>query len=163
MADPLLLLRVLVLLGIANGVPVLARKLFKNCLAAPLDNGVKFLDGRPLFGASKTIRGVVASIALTSLIGLALGFDLSLGASLAGLSMLGDLASSFIKRRMGLEVHAQAFGLDQIPEALLPLLVLQNSVGLSLSDIVLVVVAFVLLGMLLSRVLYKLGIREQPY
>jgi len=31
-----------------------------------------------------------------------------------------------MKRRVGLKVHAQAPGLDQIPEALLPLLVLRR-------------------------------------
>jgi hypothetical protein len=31
----------------------------------------------------------------------------------------GDLLSSFVKRRMGLAPHAQAFMLDQAPEALL--------------------------------------------
>jgi hypothetical protein len=163
MTDPLLLLQMLVLLGIANGAPVLLRKLFKNWLAAPLDGDVKFLDGHPLFGASKTIRGVVASIALTALIGAVLGFDLSFGASLAGLSMLGDLASSFVKRRMGLEVHAQAFGLDQIPEALLPLLVLRESLGLAWGDVIVLVLAFMILGVLLSRVLHKIGLREHPY
>jgi CDP-diglyceride synthetase len=163
MTDPLLLLRLLLLLGIANGVPVLATRIFKDCLAAPVDGGAPFVDGRPLFGRSKTIRGVVASLAVTSLVGIIFGFDWSLGASLAGLSMLGDLASSFIKRRLGLDVHAQAFGLDQIPEALLPLLILQNRLALSSSDVAIVVVAFVLLGLVISRVLYKLGIREQPY
>src|SRR5690349_19251792 len=87
MTDPLLLLRVLVLLGVANGVPVLARKLCKNRFAALLDGGVHFADGRPLFGSSKTIRGVAASIVLTSVTAAILGFDWSLGASLAGLSM----------------------------------------------------------------------------
>ena len=163
MTDPLLFLRVLVLLGVANGAPVLIRKLLKSCFAAPLDGGLQFVDGRPLFGASKTIRGVVASIVFTSLTAAVLGFDLSLGASLAALSMLGDVASSFTKRRMGFDIHAQALGLDQIPEALLPLLVLRNSIGLSWGDVAFVVLAFVLLGLLLSRVLYRLGIRERPY
>jgi CDP-diglyceride synthetase len=163
MTDPLLLLRLLLLLGVANGTPILVRRVFKDRLAAPIDGGAAFVDGRSLFGRSKTIRGVVASIAFTSLIGLFLGFDLSIAASLASLSMLGDLASSFIKRRMGLHVHAQAFGLDQIPEALLPLLALQKSLELSWSDIAIVVLAFVLLGVLLSRMLYKFGIREQPH
>ena len=77
--------------------------------------------------------------------------------------MFGDLASSFVKRRMGLDVHAQAFGLDQVPEALLPLLVLKSSLKLNWGDVFLVVLAFMLLGVVLSRVLYKIGIREQPY
>jgi hypothetical protein len=163
MTDPLLLLRLLLLLGVANGMPVLARKVLKDGLAAPLDGGLKFFDGRALFGPSKTIRGIVVSIAFTSVVGLFLGFDLWVGAALAALSMLGDLLSSFVKRRLGLEPHSQAFGLDQIPEALLPLLVLKDSLGLSWSDVAFVVLAFVLLGLLLSRVLYKFGIRDQPY
>src|SRR4026209_3023585 len=99
MTDPLLVLQVLVLLGVANGVPVVATKLCKKLLAAPLDGGLQFFDGRPLFGASKSLRGIVASIAITSLVAAILGFDWSLGAALAGLSMLGDLGSSFVKRR----------------------------------------------------------------
>jgi CDP-archaeol synthase len=111
----------------------------------------------------KTIRGVVASMAVTPFIGLLLDFDFSLAASLAGLSMLADLGSSFVKRRLGLDVHARAFGLDQVPEALLPLLLFHSTLGLNWSDIVVVVLAFVLFEMVLSRVLYKIGIRAQPY
>ena len=40
---------------------------------------------------------------------------------------------------------------------------LKSSLNLAWGDIVLVVLAFMLLGVLLSRVLYKIGIREQPY
>src|SRR5262245_55515773 len=163
MTDPLLLFRVLVLLGVANGVPVLATRLFKNKFASPLDRGLQFFDGEPIFGPSKTIRGVVASIGVTALVALVLGFDVAIGAMLAGLSMLGDLFSSFVKRRMGLTVHAQALGLDQIPEALLPLLVLRENLGLSWDDVALAMLAFLLVGLVLSRVLYRMGIREHPY
>ena len=163
MTDPLLLVRVLVLLGVANGVPVLATRLFKNRFASPLDGDLQFFDGEPIFGPSKTIRGVVASIGVTALVGLILGFDLAIGAMLAGLSMIGDLFSSFVKRRMGLTVHAQALGLDQIPEALLPLLVLRENLGLSWEDVALAMLAFLLIGLVLSRVLYRMGIREHPY
>ena len=127
MTDTLLILRLLLLLGVANGTPVLVRKVFKDWFEAPIDGGFRFFDGRPILGTSKTIRGIVASILMTSIIGLLLGFDFWLGAVVASLSMLGDLASSFIKRRLGFGVHAQAFGLDQIPEALLPLLFLKSS------------------------------------
>src|SRR5262245_2563601 len=163
MTDPLLLLRLLVLLGVANGAPVLASRVFKEWLARPVDGGLQFVDGKPIFGVSKTLRGLVASIILTSFVAPLLGFDLSLGASLALLSMLGDLLSSFVKRRMGLNVHAQALGLDQIPEALLPLLVLRESLGLNWDDVALAALAFLLVGLVLSRVLYRMGIREHPY
>ena len=77
--------------------------------------------------------------------------------------MAGDLLASFLKRRLGLKVHAQAIGLDQIPEALLPLLILQSRLELSAAEIVLLVAAFAFLEAVLSYVLYKLRIREQPY
>ena len=92
-----------------------------------------------------------------------LGLDWILGAELAAASMAGDLLASFLKRRLGLKVHAQAIGLDQIPEALLPLLILQSRLELSASDIVLLVAAFAFLEAVLSYVLYKLRIRERPY
>jgi hypothetical protein len=51
-------LKVVVLLTIANGFPVIGGKLFDTQFSQPLDRGVVFVDGRPVFGQSKTIRGV---------------------------------------------------------------------------------------------------------
>ena len=61
-----LILQLLLLLLIANGTPVIAKTLFGNFLVWPVDHGYKFRDGRALFGPSKTIRGLVLSILLTS-------------------------------------------------------------------------------------------------
>ena len=163
MSDPVLLLTLLVLLGIANGAPILATKFFKNRFAAALDGGLKLPDGRPLFGASKTIRGIITSLTCTTLAAIVLGFGWVVGASLAAASMTGDLASSFVKRRLGLKIHAQAFGLDQIPEVLLPLLFLRSRLELSGVDIAVLVAAFVLFEVVLSYLLFKLRIRDQPY
>ena len=163
MSDPVLLLTLLVLLGIANGIPILATKLLKNRFAVPLDGWLKLSDGRPLFGASKTIRGIVISVVCTTVAAVMLGFGWVVGATLAAASMVGDLASSFVKRRLGLKVHAQAFGLDQIPEALLPLLFLRSRLHLSGVDIAVLVAAFILFEVVLSYFLFKLRIREQPY
>src|SRR5919199_706878 len=116
MVDPLLLLRVLLLIGVANGTPIFATKLLGDRLAAPLDFGLVLPDGKPLFGASKTIRGIVVAIACTTLAALLLGFEAGIGAGLAAASLAGDLLASFMKRRLGLPPHAQAFLLDQIPE-----------------------------------------------
>jgi hypothetical protein len=44
----------LVLLTLANGTPVITKDILGGRLASPLDRGAKFVDGRPLFGASKT-------------------------------------------------------------------------------------------------------------
>lgn len=162
-ADALLLARILALLLIANGAPVLATRLLAGRLAMPLDGGSTFFDGRRLFGAAKTARGVVASILCTSLAASLLGMGWGLGAILAASALMGDLFASFSKRRLGLAVHARAFGLDQIPESLLPLLVLQARLHLGAVDIVVLTVAFVLLETLLSVLLYRLKIRDRPY
>lgn len=161
--DHLLLLRVMVLLGIANGAPIVATKLFGARLGAPLDGGLRLRDDAPLFGDSKTIRGVVASIGCTALAAPLLGFDWMTGVGFAAASLAGDLTSSFLKRRRKLEPHAEAFGVDQIPEALLPLVVFKSQLGLTLLEIVVLVAAFVTLASLLSHLLFRLNIRDRPY
>jgi CDP-diglyceride synthetase len=163
MFDLLAILRGLLLLGAANGTPVFATKVLQDRFAAPIDGGMKLPDNKRLFGASKTVRGLVVSIASTTLGAILVGFDWTTGATFAAASLGGDLISSFIKRRLGLTLHAQAFGLDQIPEALLPLLLLRTRLGLSAADIAVTVAAFVILELALSRLLFRLHIRDRPY
>jgi hypothetical protein len=163
MFDPLAILRVLLLLGTANGTPVFATKVLKDRFGAPLDAGLTLPDRQRLFGASKTVRGLVVSIAATTLAAVLLGLDWSTGAMFAAASLGGDLMSSFTKRRLKLRLHAQAFGLDQIPEALLPLLLLRTRLDLSAADIAVTVAAFVILELALSRLLFALHIRDRPY
>jgi len=151
------------LLGVANSTPIFAKRLFGQRFGAPLDGGLKFPDGRPLFGPSKTVRGLVLSVACTMLAAPLLGFEWITGAGLASASMFGDLLSSFIKRRLGLRTHSRAFGLDQVPESLLPLLVLQQHLDLGYGDIAIIVAAFILLEMVLSHLLFRLHIRDRPY
>jgi CDP-diglyceride synthetase len=163
MFDPLAILPVLLLLGTANGTPVLATKVLGGRFGAPIDAGLTLPDRQRVFGASKTARGLVVSMASTTLAAILIGFDWSTGAAFATASMAGDLMSSFMKRRLGLTLHAQAFGLDQIPEALLPLLLLRTRLNLSAPDIALTVTAFVILELALSRLLFTLHIRDRPY
>jgi len=61
-----LILKLLVLLILANGTPVIARNSFAERFAWPLDGGIKLFDGQPLFGSSKTVRGVVLSVLVTA-------------------------------------------------------------------------------------------------
>jgi len=159
----LLFAQTLLLLGVANGTPVLAKRFLGKRYGTSLDGGLKFPDGRPIFGPSKTVRGVVLSVIFTVLAALLLGFEWITGAGLAAASMLGDLVSSFVKRRLGLRVHSQAFGIDQIPESLLPLLLMRDHLGLESGDIILIVAAFIALELALSRLLFKLHIRDRPY
>ena len=156
-------LKGLLLLAAANSAPVLAKKFFGQSLTYPLDGGFAFIDGRPIFGPSKTIRGLVFAAAASALCAVALGFAWTTGLLMGLAAMAGDLISSFIKRRMGLPPSSMALALDQIPESLLPALVSTNLMALTAGDVVLVVVLFFVGELVLSRLLFRVHLRDQPY
>lgn len=157
------LAQVLLLLLLANGAPVAAKKLLGSRYAWPLDLGLGFADGRPVFGRSKTLRGVTLALVASAAAAPLLGLDRRVAAEAGGLAMAGDLMSSFVKRRLGRPASSRATGLDQIPEALLPLLGAGGELGLGLVDIGLGVAAFCLGGIVLSRLAFRLHLRERPY
>lgn len=161
--QPVTLLQLLVLLALANGTPVIAKRLLGQRLARPLDGGTNFFDGRPLFGKSKTIRGIVLALAVTTACAPLLGLDWGTGLLVGAAAMAGDVASSFTKRRLGMPPHSQALGLDQIPESLLPLLACRARLGLGAVDIFVGVFVFFIGAILLSRLLFVCGIRDRPY
>jgi len=155
--------RLLLLLGVANTAPLVAKRLFGPRWTAPLDGGLLFFDGRPLLGASKTIRGLVAAVAATALGALLLGWPLWLGTVLGAGAMLGDAISSFIKRRLGAPLSSRYTGLDQIPEALLPLWLLRSTLDLSWWQVAALTLAFFVLEIPLAWLSHRAGLRDQPY
>ena len=155
-------LTILLLLGIANGAPIIARNLLGNRLSMPLDAGYQFM-GKPLFGPSKTLRGILSALVLTSLAAFLVGIPVYVGANIALLAMLGDLISSFIKRRLNRPPSSMFLGLDQIPESLLPLVYYKYMFSLDWDRVFLVLAAFVILELLLSKILFVLKIRKHPY
>lgn len=159
----LIVVQLLILLTLANGTPVIAKKLMGDTLAQPLDGGARFFDGRPLFGSSKTLRGVLLALVVTALGAPIIGLEWQVGLLVGATAMAGDLFSSFIKRRMGRESSSQAFGLDQVPEALFPMLAGGGVYGLSAVDITVGVVVFFVGEVVASRVLYRLRLRDRPY
>ena len=156
-------LELMLLLISANGAPIIVRWLLGSRFPRPLDAGVRFIDDRPLFGESKTWRGLIASLLVTTLLAWLIGWSPWLGFLIASMAMLGDLLASFIKRRLAIPASGMAPGLDQIPESLFPLLAIRSIVDIGWLQITLIVVAFILLDYLLSFVLYQLHIRQHPY
>ncbi len=154
---------VLLLLFVANGAPILADCVCRHRLRFPVDGGLMLLDGRPLFGVSKTVRGLIVSISATTSVALLLGYPAITGFLFGSLAMLGDLLSSFVKRRCGWPSTSRAFLLDQIPESLVPTVVLASQFGLTAESIATVVAGFLFLSVTLARVLYLTGIRKQPH
>ncbi len=157
------LLQSVLLLTLANGAPVVAKKALGARLAFPLDAGARFFDGQPLLGPSKTIRGVAISVVTTAVVAPLLGLNLAAGGLVAVLAMIGDLFSSFAKRRLKFPSSSQAIGLDQVPESLLPLLVCKETLSLTSMDVAIGVGIFFLGELILSRLLYDLRLRDEPY
>jgi hypothetical protein len=159
----LTILKLLILLAVANGAPVIATRIFGQSLSWPLDDGVEFVDGKPLFGKSKTVRGIVVSILSSALAAPLLGLGWKIGVAVGSAAMAGDLVSSFVKRRLMLAPSSRATGLDQIPESLLPLLACRGVLALSILDIVTGVAIFFAGEVVLSLLLYKMHVRDRPY
>lgn len=153
----------LLLIVSANAAPLLIRKLLRYHYTWPVDCGFDFYDGRPLFGSAKTWRGLLASILLTMGMASILGFPPSFGAGFASLSMIGDLLASFCKRRMGKAPSSRARGLDTVPESLIPVWILKDTLAISGADVVLIVVLFFLMEEFISPLLCRWHIRQRPY
>jgi hypothetical protein len=136
------ILQLMGLLTVANGAPVVAKKILGSRFALPLDFGLMFFDGRPLFGPSKTIRGIVVAVLAAAVGAPLIGLAPIVGTTAAGAAMAGDLFSSFVKRRLNLPPSSQALGFDQIPESLLPMLACRDALSLTAVDIALGVAVF---------------------
>ncbi len=161
--QPVAILQLLTLLTLANGTPVVAKKILGSRFAWPLDGGIRFIDGEPLLGASKTIRGVLLATLVTSAAAPLVGLTVTVGAIVGSVAMVGDCFSSFLKRRLALRPSSRATGLDQIPEALFPLLACRSALSLTAADIGATVAIFFIGEILVSRVLYRLRLRDRPY
>jgi CDP-diglyceride synthetase len=157
------ILPLLVLLTLANGTPIVAKRIFGPRFARPLDAGFNFFDGRPLFGHSKTIRGISASIFITTVSAPLIGMGLTIGAIVASAAMAGDLFSSFVKRRLNFPPSSRALGLDQVPESLFPMLACRDALSLTIADIAFGVGIFFVGELILSRLLYQVHLRDEPY
>ena len=157
------ILQLLILIALANGTPIVAKKIFGPRFSFPLDAGTIFLDGRPLFGPSKTIRGILISVLITTASAPLIGLDLTIGAIVGGAAMAGDLLSSFVKRRLNSPPSSQALGLDQVPESLFPMLACRDAFSLTIADIALGVGMFFISALILSRFLFRARLRDEPY
>ena len=153
----------IMLVTTANVAPLFAKRMFGGALAVPLDRGMNFLDGRPILGGTKTVGGVILAILTTSICAPVLGLAWLAGPVAASLAVVGDLFSSFLKRRLGLAPSSMALGLDQIPESLIPAIGLQKFLPLDLRDIALAVVIFVAGELVFARVLDSAAERSRAW
>ena len=128
-----------------------------------VDGDRRFFDGRPIFGRSKTVRGVALAVLATTAAAPLLGLEWDIGARIGVFAMVGDLFSSFCKRRLGVAPSSPAPGLDQIPETLFPLVACGAPLSLTIAGVALVVAVFTAGDLVLSRLLYAFRLRDRPY
>jgi CDP-archaeol synthase len=155
--------RLLLLVVLANAMPVIATKVLGNRFSRPLDGDLTCRDGQPLFGQSKTTRGIILSVLATVIGSFLSGLGCKTGALIGSAAMAGDLFSSFLKRRMKLPPSSRAIGLDQVPESLFPILACRRFYSLTAFDTVVAVAAFFIGEIVVSRILYKFRLRDRPY
>ncbi|MBX5326655.1 MAG: CDP-2,3-bis-(O-geranylgeranyl)-sn-glycerol synthase [Candidatus Bathyarchaeia archaeon] len=145
----------------ANAVPVI----FGGGL--PIDGGRLFRDGKPIFGAHKTWRGLVSGLVVGTLVGFGLsllieysvllGFVISLGA------LLGDLAEAFFKRRLGFAPGASFPVADQL-DFVVGALVFSLFVSPPTLLVALIVLVITPPIHLLTNLLaYVVGVKKEPW
>ncbi|CCQ32919.1 CDP-2,3-bis-(O-geranylgeranyl)-sn-glycerol synthase [Halorhabdus tiamatea] len=150
----------------------------------PIDGGRTWRGGR-LLGDGKTWRGTIAGTAAGAALALALdavapgvgdaigvdlpGFPIAAAIALALGAMVGDIAASFIKRRLDRQRGAPVPGLDQLDFVLgalaLAALAAPTWFGETFTPAVLVVVVVLtpILHVTTNAIAYVLGLKDEPY
>ncbi len=153
---------ILILLWAVNLTPPLLAYALDGFWNTPLDRGMIWRDGKPLFGPHKTIRGILGAVAVGVVLAVLFMFPWWVGFLAAVLSMAGDLVSSFFKRRWGMQSGGLAPGLDQIFEGLFPFLVLTPYFSLSALQIAALTALFCMGAYVGSR-FYKRILNMKPF
>jgi CDP-2,3-bis-(O-geranylgeranyl)-sn-glycerol synthase len=159
MQVPLDEIRALTLLSAANAVPVVVAKLVGHRWATPLDFGWILPDGERLFGSHKTWRGLASGVVACTLIGLLFDLPPIVGAGFGCASLMADALSSAAKRRMHLEPGTEHVGLDQIGEALLPLVLFAPTLSLGLGEVIAVTATFIVLDIATAQLRHRRWLR----
>lgn len=167
---------IIVPMGVANMAPVLVRGIpFMN---TRIDGG-RMLAGKPLFGSHKTWRGLIAAVLFGEMAFLLLawigkmgslstwegaeiyaraswftGFFIGLGA------ILGDLAKSFFKRRVGIPSGKPWIPFDQVDYLLGGLIALSCFAEIEFGHALAVLLIGVVLHITVNHVGYAVGMRE---
>ena len=144
--------RALLLVMVANVLPWAASRVLPRLWTAPLDCGLRFHDGRRLLGDHKTWKGFLAGTLGCGLTAILTGSGFAVGVSFGALSLTGDALSSAVKRRLALAPGTEIPGLDQLPEALLPCIVLAGVLGLDSWELLAAALGFLLLDLLVTRI-----------
>jgi CDP-2,3-bis-(O-geranylgeranyl)-sn-glycerol synthase len=147
----------------ANAIPVLIGG------GRPMDFGKSFIDGRPIFGSHKTIRGFFSGLLVGTLAGLVmtvvLDYPLFFGLVSSLGALLGDLCGAFVKRRLGIAPGGLLPVIDQIDFVVGAILVSLPFVSEILSWPLALTVLIITppIHLLTNYVAYKLRLKSNPW
>jgi CDP-2,3-bis-(O-geranylgeranyl)-sn-glycerol synthase len=146
---------------VANSTPVLLGG------GAPIDRGRQFIDGRPIFGTNKTLKGFSYGLLLGSVAAIAeaiLFNDLLL--VLAGVAaslgaLLGDLLGAFLKRRLDIAPGNPLPIVDQLSFVLGAVLFASPVLVITAGAIMILVVATIPIHLLSNAIAYSLKLKKR--
>jgi uncharacterized protein len=151
-------LKILAMLIVTNAAPLLSTGFCPKGNRRPLDSGRRLADGHPILGKNKTLCGLLSGIGAAGALSLLIGLPLSMCMLIAGTSLLGDLLTSFIKRRLGLAEGQTAHLLDHLLEGALPLLLCKGLFSISWSLSLVLLMLFIgcgLVGSMVVNLIFK--------
>lgn len=165
---------------IANMMPIFVKNHFKF-LERPIDMGLSF-RGRRVFGDHKTLRGFIFGIfggilvgamqfivkdidffASISIVEYTLPLALTIGASFGFAALIADSIESFFKRQIGIAPGKPFIPFDQTDFILGIIACSYFFQPLSLSMIIVLLITGPLLSALVTKIGYKLKIREEKW
>ncbi len=142
----------LLLVIAANVAPWAAGRYLSTYWRAPLGGGATLADGTRVLGDHKTWRGLLVGVLACGVVAWLLQVPLFIGIAFGMLSLAADTTTSFLKRRLRFQPGAEIPVVDQLPEALVPLLVLSHPLSLGLMDSFTIALSFLLLDLSVIRV-----------
>jgi CDP-2,3-bis-(O-geranylgeranyl)-sn-glycerol synthase len=146
---------------VANSTPVLLGG------GAPIDRGKEFVDGRPIFGTNKTVKGFAYGFLLGSVAALAeavlfRNYLLVLAGIVASLgALLGDLFGAFLKRRLDILPGHPLPVVDQLDFMLGALLLTSPVLNVTVGAVLILVIATVPIHLFSNALAYVLRLKKR--
>ena len=128
----------------------------------PLDGGEKWLDGKPFLGSHKTLRGSIVGILTGTLIGLLQG-SLMVGLTQGTGAILGDLISSFLKRRWDIAPGESFPFLDQLDFIFIAIILSQYFTRASLQDMIIILIVTIPIHYFMNYLSWLIKMKEHPW
>ena len=145
----------------ANAIPVIFGS------GKPVDFGIRFFDGRPIFGKNKTMKGFLLGLLGGTVVGLVesylFAYSIFFGFLLAVGALIGDLMGSFVKRRLGLAPGALLPVFDQLDFVIGALVFSYPLAMLSWKIVLLIFTITFPLHLLTNFLAYKIGFKKNPW